>query len=76
MKTLPSLIDAARKATPAQCRIALALLVGLLLLVPSLPAVVMVPAATVAVWAAAQPLLVGMGLGAYALHRRRKVGAR
>lgn len=71
-----NLLTRARATTRTQRRVALAALVGLLLLVPALPAVVMVPAATVAVWASAQPLLVGMALGAYALHRRRKVGAR
>jgi hypothetical protein len=70
------LMEAARAATRTQRRIAVAALVGLLLLVPSLPAVVMVPAAAVATWAAAQPLLVGMGLGAFVLHRRRIGGAR
>ena len=75
MKTLPGLIDAARKTTRTQRRIALAALVGLLLLAPALPVAVAVVVTTVTVWAAAQPLLVGMGLGAYALHRRRKVGA-
>jgi hypothetical protein len=73
--TVTGLIGRARTATRTQRRIALAVLVGLLLLVPALPTVVVVPAATVAVWVSAQPLLVGMALGAYLLHRR-KAGAR
>jgi membrane associated rhomboid family serine protease len=76
MTTVTSLMEKARKPTRAQRRAALVALVGLLLLVPALPAVVMVPAAMVAVWASAQPLLVGMVLGAYVLHRRRKAGTR
>jgi hypothetical protein len=69
------LLNRARATTRTQRRVALVLLVGLLLLVPALPVAVAVVATTVTVWAAAQPLLVGMGLGAYVLHRRRKVGA-
>ncbi|WP_037918729.1 hypothetical protein [Actinacidiphila yeochonensis] len=71
MKTL---LTAVRSMTSAQRWIALAVLIGLLLLVPALPHAVLVPVAAVAVWAAAQPLLVGMLLGAYAY--RRAGGAR
>ncbi|MFJ4412580.1 hypothetical protein [Streptomyces sp. NPDC088910] len=73
---MTELLSRARAATPTQRRIALALLVGLLLLVPALPVAVAVVLTTATVWAAAQPLLVGMGLGAYVLHRRRKAVAR
>ncbi|MFJ2635822.1 hypothetical protein ACIO6U_28260 [Streptomyces sp. NPDC087422] len=76
MKALPGLIEAAKKTSRAQRRIALAVLVGLLLLVPALPVVVAVLATTVAVWVAAQPLLVGMVLGAFALHRHREAVAK
>lgn len=74
MKSLSSLVTAARGTTRAQRWVALAALVGLLLLVPSLPAVLMIPVVAVAVWVSAQPLLVGMVLGAVALHRHRKAG--
>lgn len=66
----------ARSLTPVQRRMAAAALVGLLLLVPALPVAVTVVVSTLAVWAAAQPLLVGIALGAVGLHRHRKVGAR
>jgi hypothetical protein len=73
---MKNLLDKAQTATRAQRRIALALLVGVLLLAPSLPAALMVVVAAVAVWASAQPLLVGIVLGAVGLHRHRKAGAR
>jgi hypothetical protein len=76
MKNLPGLFEAARGMPRAQRRIALAVLVGLLLVVPSLPALLMVPTAAVATWIAAQPLLVGMVLGAVGVRRRRIGGAK
>ena len=71
---MKKLLVAVRGLTAVQRRIAFAALIGLLLLVPSLPHLVVLLAAAVAVWAGTQPLLVGMALGAYA--RRRKAGAR
>jgi len=73
MKKLLTGVHGVRGLSTIQRRIAFAALIGLLLLVPSLPHLVLLVAAAVAVWAGAQPLLVGMALGAYA---RRKAGAR
>jgi hypothetical protein len=64
-----------KNLTRTQRRAGLVLLVALMLLAPALPHMVVLVAATVAVWAATQPLLVGLALGAYGEHRR-KVGAR
>jgi hypothetical protein len=75
MTSINSLLKTLRGLTRTQRRAALAALVVLCLLVPALPHVVVLVAAAVAVWAAAQPLLVGMALGAYGV-RRRKAGAR
>jgi hypothetical protein len=70
------LLNRARNLNRGQRRMAAAALVGLLLLVPALPVAVAVVAATVAVWAAAQPLLVGIALGAVGWHRHRKLVAK
>jgi hypothetical protein len=72
MTNATKLITALRTATPTQRWAALAALVGLLLLVPSLPVLVMVPAAAVLIWVSSNPLLLGMVLGAVVLHRHRR----
>lgn len=73
---MTNILERARSTTRAQRRMAAAALVVLLLVAPALPTAVMVVVGAVAVWISAQPLLVGIALGAVGLHRHRKAVVR